>query len=158
MADSMALVFGTRYFAREMETLASWKEEAILQAIRQIHEAFVACFDNQVSAVIINELPTDFKTLRYIRNLLTVQRIDSQALITIEMGITELEQFLKIVNTYFLPRAKELMHISPLKPEHMVTGKDLYILRKLALTVLPENLKRLTRLTVELKNIMILAA
>ncbi|TFG58585.1 MAG: hypothetical protein E4H36_15240, partial [Spirochaetales bacterium] len=50
----------------------SWREVAILQIIREIRGVFVCCFENSVSAVIVNELPTDFKTMRYIRNLISI--------------------------------------------------------------------------------------
>lgn len=129
-----------------------------MAAVARLREAFTACFDNQVSEVIVNELPTDFKTLRYIRNLLAVERIDHQALITIETGITEMENLLKIIQVYFLPRAKELLRVSYLKPEQMVTGKDVYVLRRLALTALPQNLARLSKITRELKDVLAPAA
>ena len=154
MADSLALAYDDRIFNYEAPSQTTWKEEAVLRVVSQLRGAFTSCFDNTVSAVIINELPTDFKTLRYIRNMIAVRYVNNQTRSVIEAGLFELERLLKTVNTYFLPRAKELMHVSYLKPSQLVAGRDVYVLRRLALTVLPSNLERLEDLAKELKLVI----
>lgn len=140
----------------EEEREDDWKETALLQVIDEIRRIFSVCFENPVTAIIIRDLPIDFKTFREVRNLLSVHSLSPEAVYLIESGVGELEQLIRDIRKYFLPNAKELMGISNLRPDHHVLQQDQKTLRKLIICTFPDNIKRLDCLAGELKNILAL--
>jgi hypothetical protein len=129
-----------------------WKETSVIELIDDIRRIFETCFDSYATAIIIQELPIDYKTVRSIRNLISIVRISEETIALIHTGVYELEQFIQNLNTYFLPRAKEIMQVSSLQPQRATRNKELYVLRRLALFALPMNIEKLRQLTGELKT------
>ena len=132
----------------------NWKEITLSQVIHEIRQIITTCIDNSGAAVVLENLPVDFKTLRDIRNMTSVLRIDRETIPVVETGAKELEQFIQDMNKYFLPNMKEFLRVSFLKPDRMVGDKDLYIIRRFAIYTFPYNLARLSELTYELKTIL----
>lgn len=134
----------------------NWKETAFLQVLDEIRYIFAICFENPVTAILIRDLPIDFKTFRDVRNLLSVSKFGPDTVVLLETGVSELEQLIKDVKKYFLPQAKELMGVSNLHPKSMVLQQDQRTLRKLIICTFPDNLNKLDSLAGELKNILAL--
>jgi len=134
------------------ENSSGWKETSIIRLIEDIRRIFETCFDSYATAIIIQELPIDYKTVRSIRNLISIVRVSEDTIALIHTGVYELEHFIKNVNNYFMPRAKEIMQVSSLQPERATPDRELYVLRRLALFALPMNIEKLRQLTKELKT------
>ncbi len=132
----------------------NWKEITLLQVIHEIRQIITTCIDNSGATVVLEELPVDFKTLRDIRSMTSVLRIDRETITVVATGVQELEQFIQDMNKYFLPNMKEYLRVSFLKPDRLVGDKDLYIIRRFAVYAFPHNLARLSELTYELKTIL----
>lgn len=148
-ADNIILYNSRGVFS---EDSFDWKETSIIELIDDIRRIFETCFDSYATAIIIQELPIDYKTVRSIRNLISIVRISEETIALIHTGVYELEQFIQNLNTYFLPRAKEIMQVSSLQPQRATRNKELYVLRRLALFALPMNIEKLRQLTGELKT------
>ncbi len=137
-----------------IENPSNWKETALFRVLDEIRHIFTLCFENPVTAIIIRDLPIDFKTFRDVRNLLSIDSFSSDTIVLIETGIDELEQLIKDMKKFFLPHAKELMGVSNLHPKNKILQKDQWTLRKLIICTFPDNLNRLDALTGELKTIL----
>lgn len=148
-ADNIILYNSRGVFS---EDSFDWKETSVIELIDDIRRIFETCFDSYATAIIIQELPIDYKTVRSIRNLISIVRISEETIALIHTGVYELEQFIQNLNTYFLPRAKEIMQVSSLQPQRATRNKELYVLRRLALFALPMNIEKLRQLTGELKT------
>ncbi len=142
--------------AQNSSEQSNWKETALLEVIDEMRHIFSLCFENPVTAVIIRDLPIDFKTFRDVRNLLSITRVSPDVVVLIETGADELEQLIKDVRKYFLSQAKELMGISNLKPKNSILQHDQRTIRQLIICTFPDNLDRLDSLAGELKNILAL--
>jgi hypothetical protein len=142
--------------AQNSSEQSNWKETALLEVIDEMRHIFSLCFENPVTAVIIRDLPIDFKTFRDVKTLLSITRVSPDVVVLIETGADELEQLIKDVRKYFLPQAKELMGISNLKPKNTILQHDQRTIRQLIICAFPDNLDRLDSLAGELKNILAL--
>jgi hypothetical protein len=134
-----------------------WRESTLLELIDEIRRIFLCCFETAVAAVLSSNMPGINKTLREIRNLISVVRIDGETIAVVRSGTEELEEFVSVLSKYFLPKAKELLQVSPLDPEARVRDRDALLYRQLLVCALPENICRLRELTGELKRILDIA-
>jgi hypothetical protein len=131
-----------------------WREAALLDLIEEIRLIVEASIDNHISAVIIRSLPVDSTTMRSIRDLTAVSRVDDDTYLTIHTGIIELERLIQTISTMFLPRAKELLGVSCLRAEQIDLDREVRILRKMLIYALPANLCRLGELVEQLKGML----
>ena len=137
---------------------AETHEQVILDIISEIRYLVESSLDNSVSDAMIRALPMEYRSMRNIRNFLSLDKIQGDAVYLIQTGITELERLIQSIQTCFLPRGKELLSVSPLKPASICRDRELHILRKLALYALPNNLESIQILVRQLKSILALLA
>ncbi|MFP4562710.1 MAG: hypothetical protein ACLFRY_05295 [Spirochaetia bacterium] len=136
---------------------ASCREGTVLELIEEIRKIYLCCFETVVSAVLSNTMPGINKTLREIRSLISVVRVDGETIAVVRSGAEELEEFVAVLSKYFLPKAKELLQVSPLNPEARIRDRDVLLYRRFLICTLPENVGRLQELTGELKKILEIA-
>ena len=135
----------------------SCRESTLLELIDEIRRIYQCCFETVVAAVLSNTMPGITKSMREIRNLISVVRVDGETIAVVRSGVEELEEFVSVLSKYFLPKAKELLQVSPLNPDNRVHDRDAFLYRRLLICTLPENIGRLRELTGELKKILAVA-
>jgi len=132
--------------------LTSEHEHEILILIRDIRQVFEDHFDRTWMAMVIDGLPFDFRTIREIRELVSITAFHPGDERAIQAGVTELESFILHVRRYLLPVIKERLGVSWLLPHRRVQDKTQYLLRRLVVYAFPYNLEKLTFLTARLKS------
>ncbi len=138
--------------ALENDRLSSLDRDRLLIIIRKIREVFEDHFDRTWLAIIIDGLPIDFRTIRQIRLLVSLQSIHDGDERALYHAVSELEQFIIHVRRYLLPGLKERLGVSGLVPDKIVKDKQQYIIRRFVAYTFPYNLDKLSHLTFELKN------
>jgi hypothetical protein len=133
------------------------RESTLLELIEEIRGIYLCCFETAVAAVLSNAMPGINRSLREIRNLISVVRVDGETIAVVRSGAEELEEFVAVLSKYFLPKAKELLQVSPLHPEARIRDRDALLYRRFLICTLPENIRRLQELTGELKKILAIA-
>jgi hypothetical protein len=136
---------------RELE-----RDTEILQLIGELKNVFESHFDRTWFSVIIDGMPIDFRTVRDIRELVSLTSLYPGEERQIYQGILELETFHRTVKRFLLPVLKERLGISWLLPQKRVRDAQQYILRKFVAFTFPYNLERLRRLTQKLKACLLL--
>jgi hypothetical protein len=101
-------------------------------------------------------MPIDFRTVRDIRELVSVTSLYPGEEWQIFQGVLELETFSLTVKRFLLPGLKEKLGISWLYPQKRVRDTQQYILRKFVAFTFPYNLEKLRRLTEKLKTSLLL--
>ena len=132
----------------------NWKEITLLQIIQEIRHLFQNYFENRYMAVIIQELPIDFKTLREIRNMVSIVSINEDSITIIRSGISELEQFIHNLRKYLLPSLNERFRVSLFHVSPGERRTDDFILKKFSAFTCPYNICHLENLTGELRSLM----
>ncbi len=138
---------GTRKF--------SFVEREILSTIRELREVFENHFDRTWFSVLIDGLPIESRTLREIRELVSLETIYPEDIYLIYQGVLELETFIAHVRKFLLPFIKDKLGVSGLFPHKMVRDKSQYILRRLVAYTFPYNLEKLAILTSQLKGLLL---
>jgi hypothetical protein len=136
---------------RELE-----RDTEILALIGELKNVFESHFDRTWFSVIIDGMPIDFRTVRDIRELVSLTSLYPGEERQIYQGILELETFHRTVKRFLLPVLKERLGISWLLPQKRVRDAQQYILRKFVAFTFPYNLERLCRLTQKLKACLLL--
>ncbi len=126
--------------------------ERIMSLIEAIREVFDKHFDRTWFSIIIDGLPISFRTVREIRELVSLQSVHPGDERAIYQGVLELEEFIHHVRRFLLPVLKERLQVSWLSPDKVVRDKVQYILRRLVVYSFPHNLARLDALTEELRR------
>jgi len=127
-------------------------ETEILTLIAELREVFENHFDRTWFSLIIDGMPIDLRTVRDIRELVSLTTLYPGEERQIYEGVRELETFHRTVKRFLLPVLKERLGISWLIPQKRVRDARQYILRKLVAFTFPYNLERLRRLTLKLKS------
>jgi hypothetical protein len=127
------------------------QEDRVSGLIRQIRQVFENHFDRTWFSLIIDGLPIDFRTVREIRELVSLHFVQKGDEAAIRLGAQELESFIRLVRRYLLPVIKERLGVSGLHPETRVKDPEQYLIRRLVAYTFPYNLERLERLAGELK-------
>ncbi len=138
-------------------TFFSLEAERLLSLIRKIKEVFENHFDRTWFSVIIDGLPIDFRTVREIRELVSLHSIRPGDERAIYQGVLELNQFILHVRKFLLPVIKERLGVSSLVPHKIVRDKNQYLIRRFVVYTFPYNLDRLSILSEELENHLLLA-
>lgn len=123
----------------------------ILRLIGELRDVFENNFDRTWFSLILDGIPIDLRTVRNIRELVSLTSVYPGEEWHILRGIQELEAFHATVKRFLLPVLKERLGISWLLPQKRVRDPHQYILRKFVAFTFPYNLERLRRLTEKLK-------
>lgn len=126
--------------------------DELLRLINEIREVFQNHFDRTWFAIIIDDLPIDFQTIRLIRELVSLHTLHAGDERLISQGVEELESFIIHVRRYLLPYLKERLGVSWLTPARMVPDRSQYLIRRLVAYAFPYNLERLNVLTGRLRE------
>jgi len=127
------------------------EEAEILRLIGELRDVFENNFDRTWFSLILDGIPIDLRTVRNIRELVTLTSVYPGEEWQILRGIEELEAFHDTVKRFLLPVLKERLGISWLLPQKRVKDSRQYILRKFVAFTFPYNLERLRLLTRRLK-------
>ncbi len=132
------------------------RDSEILTLIGELKNVFENHFDRTWFSLIIDGMPIDFRTVRDIRELVSLASLYPGEEWQIFQGILELESFHRTVKRFLLPVLKERLGISWLFPQRRVRDAQQYIVRKFVAFTFPYNLERLRRLTQRLKGCLLL--
>jgi len=136
---------------RELE-----RDAEILKLIGELRSVFENYFDRTWFSVIIDGMPIDLRTVRDIREMVSLTSLYPGEERQIWQAIQELETFHRTVKRFLLPVLKEKLGISWLIPQRRVHDTQQYILRKFVAFTFPYNLDHLRRLTLRLKACLLL--
>ena len=128
------------------------RDAEILGIIGELRDVFENNFDRTWFSLIIDGMPIDFRTVREIRELVSLTAIYPGEEWQLYQGVEELETFYRTVKRFLLPVLRERLGISWLFPHKRVRDSRQIILRKLVAFTFPYNLERLRRLTLKLKS------
>jgi hypothetical protein len=124
----------------------------IVSLIRQIREVFELYFDRSWLSIVIDELPLDRRTVREIREFVSLSNLLAEDDQVVEAGIDGLRRYIWTVRNHLLPHVKELLGVSPFSPERRNMDKSQYVLRRLTALTLPQNLEKLEQLVDSLET------
>jgi len=124
----------------------------LLRLIAELREVFENNFDRTWFSLVLDGMPIDLRTIRNIRELVSLTSLYPGEEWQILRGVQELEEFHATVKRFLLPVLKERLGISWLLPQKRVRDPHQYILRKFVAFTFPYNLERLRRLTQKLKS------
>jgi hypothetical protein len=127
---------------------------SLLTSIAALREHFRKHFDRGWLAMIIDDLPIDFTTLRQIRQLLSITEIHPEDLETLRFGAGQLQQFAGGLRRHLEPVLKERLGVSGLLEHRPRLTETERVHRQLLCLSFPYNLSRLEELTSELVAIM----
>jgi hypothetical protein len=128
----------------------------ILKLITDLRDVFETHFDRTWFSLLLDDMPVDLRTMRDIRELVTISVLYPGEERLVWQGVLELETFILTVKHYLLPVLKERLGVSWLYPQRRVRDTQQYILRKFVAFTFPYNLERLRRLTEKLKTSLLL--
>ena len=128
----------------------------ILRLICELRDVFENNFDRTWFSLILDGVPIDLRTVRNIRDLVSITTLYPGEEWQIMRGIEELEAFSATVKRFLLPVLKERLGISWLFPHKRVRDPHQYIVRKFVAFTFPYNLERLRRLTQKLRSRLLL--
>ena len=131
-------------------------EQEILSLLGELKDVFENHFDRTWFSLIIDGVPIDLRTMRDIRDVVSLTSVYPGEEWQIYQGVQELETFCQTVRRFLLPVLKERLGISWLFPARRVRDARQYIVRKFVAFTFPYNLERLRRLTQRLKTSLLL--
>ncbi len=131
-------------------------EEEILALLGELKDVFENHFDRTWFSLIIDGVPIDLRTMRDIRDVVSLTTVYPGEEWQIYQGALELETFCQSVRRFLLPVLKERLGISWLFPARRVRDARQYIVRKFVAFTFPYNLERLRRLAQKLKATLLL--
>jgi hypothetical protein len=132
------------------------RDAEILQCIAELREVFENHFDRTWFSLLIDGMPVDVRTVREIRELVSLTALYPGEEWQLFEAVQELESFHQTVKRFLLPVLKERLGVSWLFPHKRVRDAQQYILRKFVVFTFPYNLERLRRLTLKLKTRLLL--
>ena len=132
------------------------QDAEILKIITELRDVFENNFDRTWFSLILDGIPVDLRTVRNIRELVSLTSLYPGEEWQILRGVQELEAFHGTVKRFLLPVLKERLGISWLLPQKRVRDPHQYILRKFVAFTFPYNLERLRRLTARLRSRLLL--
>ena len=132
------------------------RDSEILKLLGELRDVFENHFDRTWFSLIIDGMPIDFRTVRDIREVVSLTSLYPGEEWQVFQGVLELENFCRTVKRFLLPVLKERLGISWLFPKKRVRDTQQYIIRKFVAFTFPYNLERLGRLTKNLKTVLLL--
>jgi len=91
----------------EQKDLIDQNNETLLPVIRKIRQVFEDHFDRTWFSIIIDGLPIDFRTIRIIREMVTLQSVHVGDEWFIYQAVVELSRFILLIRKFLLPVLKE---------------------------------------------------
>ena len=131
-------------------------DREIISLIGELRDVFENNFDRTWFGLILDGIPIDLRTVRNIRELVSLTTVYPGDEWQVMRGVQELEAFHAAVKRFLVPVLKERLGISWLLPQKRVKDPHQYILRKFVAFTFPYNLERLRRLTMKLKARLLL--
>ena len=131
------------------------RDREILRIIGKLRDVFESSFDRTWFSLIIDGMPIDLRTVRDIREMVSLTALYPGEEWALFQGVQQLETFHQTVKRFLLPVLKERLGISMLLPQKRVRDAQQYILRKFVAFTFPYNLERLRRLTLELRSCLL---
>lgn len=119
------------------------RDEHLLRLIGQVRDIFENHFDRTWFSVVIDGMPIDFRTVREIREMVSLKTIYPGEEWEIYQGVLELETFVLTVRRQLMPVLRERLGISWLFPGRRVRDRNQALLRRLVAITFPYNLERL---------------
>lgn len=132
------------------------RDAEILKLLAELKDVLQNHFDRTWFSLIIDGMPIDFRTVRDIRELVSLTTLYPGEEWQLFQGVQELETFCQTVKRFLLPVLKERLGISWLFPQKRVRDAQQYIVRKFVSFTFPYNLERLRRLTLKLRLALLL--
>ena len=132
------------------------RDAEILKLIAELKDVFENYFDRTWFSLLIDGMPIDYRTMREIRELVSLTSLSPGEEWQIFQGVLELETFSLTVKRFLLPVLKERLGISWLIPQMRVRDTRQYILKKFVSFTFPYNLEKLRRLTAQLRSILLI--
>ena len=142
--------------ALESASASARADEEILSLLAELRDVFENHFDRTWFSLIIDGVPVDLRTMRDIREIVSLTSLYPGEEWLIYRGVLELETFCHTMRRFLLPVLKERLGISWLLPTRRVRDSRQYIVRKFVAFTFPYNLERLRRLTQRLKASLLL--
>jgi len=142
--------------ALESPAASARADKEVLALLVELRDLFENHFDRTWFSLIIDGVPIDLRTMRDIRDILSLSSLYPGEEWLIYRGALELETFYRTVRRFLLPVLKERLGISWLFPARRVKDARQYIVRKFVAFTFPYNLERLRRLTQRLKASLLL--
>jgi len=130
--------------------------DEILRLLGELKEVFENHFDRTWFSLIIDGMPVDLRTMRDIRDVVSLTTLYPGEEWQVYQGALELETFCQTVKRFLLPVLKERLGISWLFPANRVKDARQYLVRKFVAFTFPYNLERLLRLALKLKASLLL--
>ena len=131
-------------------------DDEILRLLGELKEVFENHFDRTWFSLIIDGMPVDLRTMREIRDVVSLTSLYPGEEWQVYQGALELETFCQTVRRFLLPVLKERLGISWLFPDNRVKDARQYLVRKFVAFTFPYNLERMRRLTLKLKASLLL--
>lgn len=131
-------------------------EEEILALLSELKDVFENHFDRTWFSLIIDGIPVDLRTMRDIRDMVSLTSLYPGEEWVVYQGVLELETFCQTVKRFLLPVLKERLGISWLFPSNRVRDARQYLVRKFVAFTFPYNLERMRRLALKLKATLLL--
>jgi hypothetical protein len=131
-------------------------DEEILGLLSELKEVFENHFDRTWFSLIIDGIPVDLRTMRDIRDMVSLTSLYPGEEWVVYQGVLELETFCQTVKRFLLPVLKERLGISWLFPANRVRDARQYLVRKFVAFTFPYNLERMRRLAMKLKATLLL--
>ena len=132
------------------------RDTDLLRLIGKVREIFENNFDRTWFSIIIDGLPIDFRTVREIREMVSLKTLYPGEEWDIFQGVLELETFVLTVRRQLLPVLRERLGISWLFPGRRVRDRNQALLRRLVAITFPYNLERLRLAAEHLKEGLLL--
>jgi hypothetical protein len=130
-------------------------DREIIELLAEVRDVFENHFDRTWFSLIIDGMPIDFRTMRDIRDVVSLTTMYPGEEWLIYQGVQELETFCQTVKRVLLPVLKERLGISWLAPGRRVKDARQYLVRKFVAFTFPYNLERLRRLNQKLKALLL---
>ncbi len=124
----------------------------LLPLLRDIKEQYYNHFDQSWFHMLLENCPVSSQLVRDIKIFLDSGRDDLSRKSNVIYGISNLETFVRAVETHLMPHIKELLGVSGLAPTRSYGHRDEFVHRRLLAEVLPYNLTMLKVMVNDLKE------
>ena len=125
--------------------------QRVLIRIDALREHFRTHFDRGWLAIIIDDLPIDFLTIRRIRQVLSLTTVYAEDIPELRYGVEQLERFVLDLRRHLLPVLRERLGISGLLGPSTRLSRAERVHHEFLALAFPHNLSRLEELIAELR-------
>lgn len=126
----------------------------INETLRAIRIHFSEYFDRGWLAMLIDELPIDFTTVRDVRIMLSRHSVYQEDIHEVAYGVSQLRMFCRELRRQLLPVIRDRLGISGLSPARRAMNATERVHRELFCYAFPYNLARLEELAERLSELL----